>query len=619
MDRCIWKLLHLRAIEGEVDPATEETAGGFERSLIDDALAESATSGNVDVEAGDATVTDRLFATGKREAVRLEMDAKFRKYDEDRTGTLSRAQVLNAFATESMHLGSAEDSQFFEDMWQAFDADKSGDIDREEFTALYRMMKMHRRKRLAEQHCGPFKMEDVHRCVIITGCILFLFSVLLLLVGMTSCDTGTPLRNVEGGTERRALQGAGAKAHALIENQEVSGIVSFQLSDGTIAISAQLQYTDSSTETTTGHPWRVHTNPSEDRVDCASSSVCSCAGARYDPTGAEGAGYVCDNSVDQTDCYRGDLEGKFGSLDVLGKIGTDAYLDLRDMVGRSIVIHAAAGAAPRIGCGTIVETVATRGGGVHALIDSAEISGRVQFKLHPEGYTDITIALRYKDGTRATTSGHSWHVHEDAAADSADCAAAGGHYDPTNKEIAPYNCDPTTPAECYAGDMSGKHGSAVVMGAVGVDSVLTMDEIVGKSVVIYGSNSETPIACGTIHGGDAHDQRRPCAPEPPPSPLDIDASLCGEHGDHHCYFGGSCIDVAPAVCQISGMFKHFSPAWLIWMYNITYQALSLFIITVATNRLFCLHSGDPHYVSFDKARFDFMGPGNSDTVLVHTR
>jgi hypothetical protein len=144
-------------------------------------------------------------------------------------------------------------------------------------------------------------------------------------------------------------------------------------------------------------------------------------------------------------------------------------------------------------------------------------------------------------------------VHEDAVGDSFDCADAGAHYDPTNKEVAPYTCDPSTPDECYAGDMSGKHGAATVMGPVGVDRVLTVNELVGKSVVIYASNSESRVACGTINGGDAHEQVRPCGPEPPPSPLSMDASLCGERGNHHCYFGGSCMDIAPAVCQISGM------------------------------------------------------------------
>jgi Ca2+-binding EF-hand superfamily protein/Cu/Zn superoxide dismutase len=545
---CIWKMLNLQAIEGEVTPAVTPT---FERSLIDSALRESTAANDVDVEAGNAKVTDRLFATGKREAERLEIDAKFRKYDEDHRGTLSRAEVENAFATEGMRLASTDDMQFFDEMWRAFDVDKSNDIDREEFTAMYRMMKMHHTQRLAEQRCGPVKMVTIHRCVIISGTILFMLALLVLLVGMTSCDTGTPLRGGTDATERRILQAAGAKAHALIENEHVTGIVSFQQSGDKLAVSAQLQYTDGTAETTTQHSWHVHTDPSEERADCASSGVCSCAGGHYDPTGLETASYACDSSTDHTECYRGDLTGKLGQLSVFGRTGSDNFLQIGDLIGRSIVIHADAGAASRIACGNIVRTAATRGG-VHALINTATISGRVQFTAGPGDRTDISIHLRYKDSTSATTSGHSWHVHEDLVGDSTDCAEAGAHYDPTNKEVAPYTCDPAAPSECYVGDMSGKHGTVTVTGQVGEDHMLTINELVGKSVVIHASNSGLRIACGTINGGGAHEQVRPCGPEPSPTPRAMDASLCGESGNHHCYFGGSCMDVAPAVCQISG-------------------------------------------------------------------
>ena len=581
---CIWKMLHLNALEGEADPTSPPAAGGFERSLIDDALRESTTGSGADVEAGEAKITDRLFATGKREAQRLEIDAKFKKYDEDHRGTLSRAEVENAFATEGMRLVSSEDRQFFDDMWRSFDIDKSGDIDREEFTAVYSMMKMYHANRLAQKRCGPFQMATVHRCVIVSGTLLFLLALLVLLVGMTSCDTGTPLRAAEGGTERRALQAAGgAEAHALVQNEEVSGIVTFQQSGDTLAVAVQLQYVDGRADTTTEHSWHVHVSPSEERADCASTGVCSCAGGHYDPTGLEVAGYSCSGQVDdQPECYRGDMAGKFGKVSVFGKTGSDNFLEMDDLVGRSIVIHAA-GAATRIACGDLVLTAAARGGGVHALINSGEISGRVQFTAGSGDSTDVAVHLRYKDGTSATTVGHSWHVHEDALAGSTSCLDAGAHFDPTNKEVAPYVCDPADPAECYAGDMSGKHGTATITGLAGEDTTLTVNELVGRSIVIHASGSGGErIACGTINGGDAHEQIRPCGPEPSPTPRGLDASLCGEGGDHHCYFGGSCMDVAPAVCQISG---------------------------------------DPHYVSFDNARFDFMAPGyfwavRSETVLV---
>ena len=141
---CLWKMLSLHADEsvGEVEPSAAHIAG-FDRSLIDDALRTSIvdadTTAATDVEAGEAKVTDRLFAAGAREAERLEIDAKFKRYDEDHAGALSRAKVENAFATEGLPIVSSEDRSFFDEMWRAFDADKSGDIDREEFTALYKV------------------------------------------------------------------------------------------------------------------------------------------------------------------------------------------------------------------------------------------------------------------------------------------------------------------------------------------------------------------------------------------------------------------------------------------------------------------------------------------------
>lgn len=102
---CLWKMLNLHADEtrGEVEPTAANVAG-FDRSLIDDALTSADPD---DVEAGEAERAG-LFAAGAREAERVEIDAKFKKYDEDHAGTLSRAKVENAFATEGLPIVSSE-------------------------------------------------------------------------------------------------------------------------------------------------------------------------------------------------------------------------------------------------------------------------------------------------------------------------------------------------------------------------------------------------------------------------------------------------------------------------------------------------------------------------------
>merc|ERR1719171_1165317 len=103
--------------------------------------------------------------------------------------------------------------------------------------------------------------------------------------------------------------------------------------------------------------------------------------------------------------------------------------------------------------------------------------------------------MRYKNSTSPATTGHKWHVHTTPPSKSAsDCVACGGHYDPSNVEVAGYTCDPSSPASCYAGDMSGKFGAASVGGAStsGIDSVLTMSGLIGRSVVVHAANSGSP-------------------------------------------------------------------------------------------------------------------------------
>ena len=86
---------------------------------------------------------------------------------------------------------------------------------------------------------------------------------------------------------------------------------------------------------------------------------CYEAGGHYDPAGLETdaqgepvPGYRC-NPDDQTSCYAGDLSGKFGAIRITANpdedfppprdpdtVGTDLVLDLADLKGKSIVIHA---------------------------------------------------------------------------------------------------------------------------------------------------------------------------------------------------------------------------------------------------------------------------------------
>jgi hypothetical protein len=76
------------------------------------------------------------------------------------------------------------------------------------------------------------------------------------------------------------------------------------------------------------------------------------------------AGYACDPANITATCYPGDLSGAFGNLTIVASDGTvqkldvpDPALTLDDLIGHSIVIHAADGAPARIACAPIVGIV----------------------------------------------------------------------------------------------------------------------------------------------------------------------------------------------------------------------------------------------------------------------
>ena len=76
-------------------------------------------------------------------------------------------------------------------------------------------------------------------------------------------------------------------------------------------------------------------------------------------------GYACDQADIAATCYPGDLSGALGPLTIVASDGTqldvplpDPTLTRVDLVGHSIVIHAADGAAARIACAAIVEVSA---------------------------------------------------------------------------------------------------------------------------------------------------------------------------------------------------------------------------------------------------------------------
>jgi Cu/Zn superoxide dismutase len=184
--------------------------------------------------------------------------------------------------------------------------------------------------------------------------------------GWDDWDCNSPSRAIplcqSGQSDTIATRTSDTRAHALIDNELLWGRVTFTQAGSTPAegvdISVQMRYkVDASggapvQRATTGHGWHIHTTSPVDRSSCAS------AGGHYDPRAVEAlSDYACDPATPSR-CFAGDLSGKLGTVSIDGQIKKthDASLTIAELVGLSVVLHAANGDAARIGCGDIVNT-----------------------------------------------------------------------------------------------------------------------------------------------------------------------------------------------------------------------------------------------------------------------
>lgn len=97
----------------------------------------------------------------------------------------------------------------------------------------------------------------------------------------------------------------------------------------------------------------------------------------------------------------------------------------------------------------------------------------------------------------------AYHVHVSPVPANGDCTAAGEHLDPYNRGEQP-PCDPSDPATCQVGDLSGKHGTAsgTSFFAEYTDFYLSTDPSSNaffgdKSVVIHDATG-TRLNCGNF-------------------------------------------------------------------------------------------------------------------------
>eukprot|EP00117_Sycon_ciliatum_P016138 scpid49237/ scgid5830/ len=149
-------------------------------------------------------------------------------------------------------------------------------------------------------------------------------------------------------------------------DSEVQGSIYFTqyaYDDGSYSDTYALFRLGNSSATTSGHNFHVHV----ERVLPYNNSLCGVTGGHYNPlnvnlSSATGYSTAC-GPRSQLRCEVGDLSGKIGQLTIDGtaRMYPIAQLPLEgpnSVFGRSIVIHAANGGAPRIACANIIGVAA---------------------------------------------------------------------------------------------------------------------------------------------------------------------------------------------------------------------------------------------------------------------
>jgi hypothetical protein len=171
------------------------------------------------------------------------------------------------------------------------------------------------------------------------------------------------------------------------------------------------------------------------------------------------------------------------------------------IMGLNIAVHDSNKGGPQIACADIKAGTPPPPTEAYALIDSSTVRGLVTFSAAQGGGVDISYSFAYKDSSAAVTLDHKWHLHNNQPVNQEVCAGStGGHYDPTSKEgVVNYTCVSNTPAECWNGDLSGKHGFASFDGSTrtATDSVLTMAEVLLQQPLLLSCRLDSPYATTT--------------------------------------------------------------------------------------------------------------------------
>ncbi|KAG9346113.1 hypothetical protein JZ751_007931 [Albula glossodonta] len=281
-----------------------------------------------------------------------------------------------------------------------------------------------------------------------------------------------------------------------------------------VSLFLDLSYGDRANSTTMGHNWHIHEYPVSSETD-NDPERCKSTGGHWNPFNVDTGGNYSINCRPDNPfaCEIGDLAGKHKTLSLRSAVGgveskyfftdTASWVSgMNSAIGRSVVIHAANRAGPRIACANITDArlPSARTG---PWVGVGTSSGQVQFlQRSPQGPMFINISL-----TSLAFRAGGYHVHMLPIKNGGDpCSDENvmGHYNPLSVNTAMSPSPGTGSVDQYEiGDISGKFGLLTGLDekhTLYMDSNLPLsgpNSIVGRSLVIHYTNGSR-MQCANI-------------------------------------------------------------------------------------------------------------------------